>query len=87
MQTIKRYVPLIGTAFLAGAVILRAFGLEDLARAVETIGGLVGTTSDPAVSYAELIAAVSAVTGVVLKIVAMVRKARAKTDTVSVAGR
>jgi len=87
MQTIKRYLPLIATAFLALAVGLRAFGMEEAARAVETLGGLVGMTSSPAVSYAELVAAGAAAAGVTLKIVAEIRKARNAANTVSTAGR
>jgi hypothetical protein len=77
MKSIKRWLPLIGTAVLAGTVVLRAFGQDDVAKAVETVGGLVGAVpEDPTVSYAELAAAAAGVAGVFLKVRGEYRKAR-----------
>jgi uncharacterized membrane protein len=74
MKQVKRWLPLIGTAILALAVALRAFGQEDAARAVEQLGGLIGLTGAPTVGMAELLAASAAVTGIVLKVRAELKK-------------
>ena len=74
---LKRYLPLIGTAALAGAVVLRALGYAGAAQAIETVGGFIHVTDQSVVPAGELVAAIAAVTGVVLKIISEAKKARA----------
>lgn len=74
----KRWLPLAGTAVLALAVVLRVLGYGDAATAIEGVGGTLGVTAQSPVGIGELTAAVAAVTGVVLKVVSEVRKARTR---------
>lgn len=76
VRSIRRWAPLIGVALLASAVILRALGLEDMARLLEGIGGVTGLSEQSPVGLGELAAAVAAVVGVALKIAAVLRQAR-----------
>ncbi len=83
MPQIKRWAPLLGTAVLVAATVLRLLGQEDVAKAVETAGQVTGTAAQSPVSGQELaalvtqvLAAAAAATGIVLKIAAQVRKAR-----------
>ena len=79
MGKIKRWVPLLGTTLVCGAVVLRALGYEAFATAAEQAGQLTGVASQSAVSAPEIAAAVAGLVGVTLKITAEVRKALADT--------
>lgn len=72
----KRYLPLAGSAVLVTVVLLRLFGYGQAAAAVETVGGIVGVTQQSPVGVGELAAAIAAASGVVLKVIAEVKKAR-----------
>lgn len=74
MKSIKRWLPLIGTAALVACVVLRMTGHEDLARVVEQAGGLTGITTNPTVPLAEIAAAAAAIAGVALKVKAELGK-------------
>lgn len=82
MRTIRRWVPLIGTALVCGAVIARTLGYELFATAAEQVGSLTGASGQSAVSPVEVSAALAGLSGVVLKVVAQVRKALAQDDMV-----
>lgn len=76
MARIKRWLPLLGVLLLAAVVVMRAFGLEGYAAALEQIGGLTGLSAQSPVGLGELAAAAAALTGVVLKVRAEWRKAK-----------
>jgi hypothetical protein len=78
MPKIKRWTPVVGGGILVAFVILRLFGLNDLAQAIAGFGGAVGLTDQSPVGIAELTAAAAGLTGIVLKIRAEVQKARGK---------
>ena len=84
MPAIKRWAPVLGSLTLAGAVILRLFGQAEAAKAIESLGGLVGLTQQSPVGVVELTAAGTALAGIVLKVRSEIRKARARKDTVQV---
>lgn len=77
MPAVKRYAPLIGSAVLAISVVLRLFGQNEVADGITTLGGLVGVTQQSQIPVGEIAAACAALTGVVLKVVSEVKKARA----------
>lgn len=68
MPSIKRWAPLIGSAVLVLAVVLRTFGLTDVSTLLESFTGVVGLDEQSPVSGAEIAAAALAVTGIFLKI-------------------
>lgn len=65
---LRRWLPLLGVVVLAASVILRALGLPEVAVAIETVGGLLGAPQASAVPVGELAAALTAITGVGLKV-------------------
>lgn len=75
-EKFKRYVPLLGSAVLVSVVLLRLFGYDQAAGAVESVGGIVGVTQQSPVGMGELVAAVAALAGIVLKVKSEVDKAR-----------
>jgi len=75
-EKFKRYVPLIGSAVLVTVVLLRLFGYEQAAGAIESVGGAVGVTQQSTVGVGELVAAGAALAGIVLKVKSEVDKAR-----------
>lgn len=77
MPIVKKFAPLIGSAVLVGAVVLRALGQTEAAGAVEAIGSAVGLTVQSPVSAAEFAAAFAALSGIVLKIRAEIAKTKA----------
>jgi hypothetical protein len=68
IKQLKRWGPVIGSAIVAGAVVLRALGKEDWAKALETAGGLLGVLPETAATVA--------LAGVTLKVVSQIQKAR-----------
>ena len=76
MPFIKRWLPLIGSAVLVLIVVLRLLGQTAVAGAVETVGSVTGVTTSSPVSPAELIAALTALFGIVRKVWAEIQKAR-----------
>lgn len=76
MELLKRWGPLAGTVVLIATVVLRAFGLDDAAKALDLVGSITGLSGQSSVSATELTAAAAALTGVVLKVLAQVAKAR-----------
>jgi len=83
MQKMRRWLPLLGVLVLAVTVILRAFGLDGYAAALEQVGGLTGLSSQSPVGLGELTAAAAALTGVVLKVRAEWKKATAAESQVT----
>lgn len=77
MPQIRKYAPLIGSGILVAGVVLRLFGQAGAADAVEAVGGAVGLTTQSPVSGTELASAAAALAGIVAKIVAEVKKAKA----------
>ena len=82
MPFLKRWLPLIGSAVLVAVVVLRLLGQTALAGAVETVGSVTGVITSSPVSPAELLAALTALFGIVRKIWSEIQKAR--TPVVSV---
>ena len=78
MDGLKRWLPLIGSAVLALAVVARLSGQEDAARAIEVVANLLGLSGASAISGAELAAAATVIFGIVRKVRAEVRKASAR---------
>lgn len=76
MPFLKRWLPVLGTALVAGGVIARAWGREDIAKAIDVVGSVTGASGAAGVTPTEIGAAVVAVTGVVLKVISQVNKAR-----------
>ena len=74
MKRFKRYAPLAGVAYIAAVTIGQAWGV-DMSQ-VQTIGGLLQLDAASPVSAAELTAAAAALTGVVLKILSVVNRAK-----------
>lgn len=83
---VKRWVPLLGTAVLVTSVVLQLLGYGDVARQILGIAGAVGVSDQSAVPLGELAAAGAALSGVVLKILAQVKKAREAKTTVNPSG-
>ena len=77
MPFLKRWMPLIGSSVLVLIVVLRLLGQTALASAVEVVGSTVGITTQSPVSSAEVVAALTALFGIVRKVVAIVQSARA----------
>lgn len=73
-KTLRRWLPLIGTATLAASITARAWGAEHLAGPLEALSRTLGLWDLSAVSADELVAAAAAVTGVALKIRSQVNK-------------
>ena len=73
---LKRYGPLVGTFVLAASVVLRAAGVSGVAELLELLASYSGLPS--VVNKPELVAAVAALAGVVLKIKAEIEKLRAR---------
>lgn len=84
MKGFNTWAPLISGAYLAIVVGLRIAGQEDAAKGLETVGGLVGITKDPAVSQSELMAFGTLAYGIGRKVWASIQKARGNDDTVSI---
>jgi len=82
MPFLKRWMPIIGSAVLVLIVVLRLLGHTALASAVEAIGSTVGITTESPVSSAEVIAALTALFGIVRKIAIEIRKARTPVPSV-----
>jgi hypothetical protein len=76
MPHLKRWLPLVGSALLVLVVVLRLLGQTALASAVEAIGSTIGITTQSPVSSAEVMAAVTALVGIILKIRAEIAKLR-----------
>lgn len=72
MNKFKRFVPLVAVAYTAAIVILQAWGQNDLANSLKSIGGLVNLDSFSTVSGPELTAAGAMLAGVVLKVLSLV---------------
>jgi len=73
MPWLKRWAPLVGVAFIGASTLLTYLGYDDIARWVTTIGGLTGTPESSPVTGVEFAAAMAAVGGVILKIVAVIK--------------
>lgn len=84
MNGFAKWSPLIGGAYLVLVVGLRVAGMEDAAKAVESMGNLVGAANGSPVSYGELMAAATLAVGIVRKVSAEVQKAKATPYTIRV---
>ena len=78
MPNVKRWAPLIGSGVLVAAVVLRTFGLTDIATLLESLTGVVGLDEASPVSGAELAAAAAAMAGIVLKLVSVYKATKAE---------
>jgi hypothetical protein len=76
MPFLKRWMPLVGSAVLVLVVVLRLLGQTALASVVEAIGSTLGVTTQSPVSSAEVIAALTALVGIIRKINAVIRQVR-----------
>lgn len=70
MPKVRRWAPLIGSAFLVISVILRTLGYHEFAQTLESLTGAIGLDEQSPVSTAELAMAGAALSGIVLKILA-----------------
>ena len=77
MPFLKRWTPLIGSAVLVVVVVLRLLGQTGLASAVEAVGSTIGITTQSPVSSTEVIAALTALFGIVRKLISVAQAARA----------
>ena len=73
MDKIKRYAPLVGTAILASAALLQAFGQSEAADLVKKLGG--GFIGESTVGGEAIVAAIAAAAGVFLKVKSEAKKA------------
>ena len=74
LPALKRYLPLVGVAFIGVTTLLQYLGLESAASALSTLGGLLGANEASPVTGAEFAAAAAAVSGVVLKVLSLLKK-------------
>jgi hypothetical protein len=80
VNRLRRWGPLVGVVVLIVATILRVFGEITAAEAFETIARFLNTDSALA---AQIVAAITALAGVVVKIRNLIREARERDNTVS----
>jgi len=73
MPRIKRWAPLLGVAVVGGATIARAFGFHEAGKAIDLVGGITGLGTESPVSATELLAAGAAVSGVILKVLSVLK--------------
>ena len=82
MDGFKKYGPLVAGAYLVLLVGLRVAGQDDAAKAVESIGNLVGAANGSPVSYSELMAAATLLFGIGRKVKSEVDRAKDKDEYV-----
>jgi hypothetical protein len=75
-SSIKRWVPLVGSAVLVAVVTLRLLGQTELAGVVESLAGVLGLTQQSPVSGTEVTAALAAAVGIALKLIAEFKRAK-----------
>jgi hypothetical protein len=73
---LKRWLPLIGTAIVAGSVVARALGFTEVSDLLDLVGSLTGASAQSLIG----VAAVASLVGVVLKLISEARKALGKGD-------
>lgn len=78
MDSFKRFGPLVGGVILAAAVILRAFGYQDVAGVLEFVSSAFGVPADVVAELMKVPAAVVVIVGVVRKFIAMYRQSKAE---------
>ena len=69
---IKRWAPLIGTLIVAASAVARAFGREEIAQLLDTIGALTGLSGEALLGAA----AAASLGGIALKVTSEIKKAR-----------
>lgn len=63
-KALKRYLPLAGTAIVAGSVVAKLLGFEAVGQALDTVGSLTGLSGQTILDGA----AIASVAGVCLKL-------------------